>query len=206
MRHEDSKSAFEWCGNGCTSAGSRGSGRNGTERVRRNVKLFVRLFGTLASVVLVACLLSACEYTVSLSDKPSSARDPGLTGAWESVKAGGDVDRLTVLPLNEKTYLVVFDPSGSDAIYARAHHVEPAGVELVQLRWLGAADGSMPEGGRVYQYAAYELVEGKLQVRLLSKDAVPTDVDSARKLRAAIASHRNGAELFRDPMVFAPRP
>jgi hypothetical protein len=87
-------------------------------------------------------------------------------------------------------------------MFAKAFLYRIAGKTLVQLRWIGTAKGSLPENNRVYQFAAYEIEDGELRIRLLNTSLVSKDTTSSAQLASSIEENRDSPDLFREPLVF----
>jgi len=155
-------------------------------------------------MVLAACaILAGCDYTVPLAQTPQMEIDKAVVGLWERTKADGKTERLLVLPLSRHEYLVSFPANGNDAMFARACRCSGAGQTLIQLEWIGTAQGKLPEENRVFQFAAYSVAGDTLRVRMLNSDVVKKDVKSAEALARAIAESKDSPDLFRDEMTFS---
>ena len=154
-------------------------------------------------LVLAACaVLAGCDYTVPLANIPALEIDSGLVGLWQSAKDNGQMESLLVLPLNKQEYMVSFPAGSKDAMFARACLCRTAGMTLVQLEWVGNAQGKLPEDNRVFQFAAYSVVGGTITVRMLNADVVKKDMKSADELAKAIVDNKDNPDLLRDKMVF----
>ena len=154
-------------------------------------------------VLLAVCLIaSACDYTVPLAGTPEEAINRNLLGLWENTKTGDQHERLLVLPLNAREYLVSYPAGNDDAMFAKACLVTRAGLPLAQLEWIGTGKGKQPDDNRVYQVATYSLDGSNLTVRMLNSDVIDKAITNSTDLVTAIAKHKDEAGLFRDPMVF----
>jgi hypothetical protein len=89
-----------------------------------------------------------------------------------------------------------------DGLFARACLCQAGGKTLVQLKWLGNAQGNAPDDNRVYQFASYSVSGDKLTVRLLNTDVVNKDVASTEELAKAIAANKDKTNLFGEVTVF----
>ena len=155
-------------------------------------------------MVLVACgLLAGCDYTVPLAMTPEMGIDAEVVGLWQRTIEEGQLERLLVLPLSKQEYLVSFPAGATNAMFARACLFRAAGKTLVQLAWFGTAKATVPEGNRVFQFAACTLAGDRLTVRLLNAERVNRDAKSADELAKAIADNKDKPDLFRDEMVFS---
>jgi hypothetical protein len=153
-------------------------------------------------VFLIGLILVGCEYTVPLVVKPEIEIDKAVLGVWEQRTEDNKPERLLVLPLDDKEYLVSFPSETDKAMFARACLVRIAGETLVQLRWFGTVQGDLARDNRVYQYAVFSVVKDTLSVRMLNADVVPKTVKSPDELAGAIAEGMDQPDLFREPMVF----
>jgi hypothetical protein len=151
---------------------------------------------------LIGLILVGCEYTVPLATEPKLKIDKEAIGLWQKQDENDKEDRLLVLPLDEKEYLVSL-PAGTDkAMFARACLVEIGGETLVQMRWFGTAQADLATDGRVYQYAIFSVVKDTLSVRMLNTGVVSKTVKSSDELAKAIAEGMDQPDLFREPMLF----
>ncbi len=98
--------------------------------------------------------------------------------------------------------MVSFPAGTTNAMFARASLWQGSGVVLVQLDWVGTAQGNLAQDNRTFQYAAYAVHEGTLTVRLLNPQVIPKDGMSAKTMATAIAENQDNPNLFRDAMVF----
>lgn len=154
-------------------------------------------------MVLIACaMLVGCDYTVPLVKTPAMGIDNAVVGLWERTGKDGQTERLLVLPLSKQEYLVSFPSSGKDAMFARACLCSTADKTLVQLEWIGTAQGKLPEGNRVFQFVTYSVTGDRVTVRLLNSEVVKKDVVSTGELAKAIAANIDNPNLFREDMVF----
>jgi hypothetical protein len=154
-------------------------------------------------LLLVVCLgFAGCDYTVPLTGTPELEIDRKTIGLWERTNDQGQRELLLVLPLNESEYLISYPLSAKNGMFAKAFLYRIAGKTLVQLRWIGTAKGSLPENNRVYQFAAYEIEDGELRIRLLNTSLVSKDTTSSAQLASSIEENRDSPDLFREPLVF----
>lgn len=151
----------------------------------------------------VCALLAGCDYTVPLVETAGMPIDVGVVGLWQRVDADNNSERLLVLPLNEREYLVVYPAESKEALFACGSLWRNEGFTLVQLDWFGTAQGKLPEDRRTFQYADYSLEADKLTLRLLNPEAVTRDAASTAALSAAIAANLKNPQLFRAAMVFS---
>ncbi len=152
-------------------------------------------------LVMVCGVLAGCDFSVPLVKAPERAIDPGVVGLWERT-SGGQKESLLVLPLGKQEYLVSFPAGSTNAMFAKACLCSAAGKTLVQLEWFGTARATVPENGRVFQFAAYTLAGDALTIRLLNADLVNREAKSTAELVKAITDHQDKPELFRNEMVF----
>ncbi len=153
--------------------------------------------------LLLACVaLAGCDYTVPLAEKPALKIDAALVGLWQRPKDHGQIERLLVLPLNEREYMISFPSDSKDAMFAKACLCRAGELTIVQLEWFGTAKGGLPEDRRVFQFADYSVAGDALTVRLLNTEVVNKELKSSGELAKAIADNRAKPDLFRDKMVF----
>ena len=156
----------------------------------------------LAVTTLAVAALGGCDYTTPLVATPEIEIDQALVGLWQSTKPGGPADKLLVLPLNPREYLVSYPAGKDDAMFGRGCLWRGAGLTLVQLDWFGTARAALPEDRRTFQFAAYTVAGGQLSVRLLNADLVKNDVQTPDELAKAIAAHKDDETLFREALLF----
>jgi hypothetical protein len=159
-------------------------------------------FPNIFLVTLAAIVLTACDFTVSLSEKPEMRIDENATGLWQRTKPDGDTESLLILPLDEYEYFISWPEGAKTELYARAHLFELTGMTLVQLQWFGNSDGDIPDDDRNYQYADYTIKATTLTIRLLNADIIGRDFHSADELAQAIVAERDNPELYRDALTF----
>lgn len=150
----------------------------------------------------VCLLLVGCDFTVPLVETPTLDIDKSAIGAWEKPKAGGQAERLLVLPLGKQEYLVSYTGNGIDSIYARGCLCKAADATLVQLQWIGNSKGAPPDDGRIYQFASFTVTGNQLSLRLLNPEVVSRDLKSAAALTKEIVDNKANPSLFREAMVF----
>lgn len=154
------------------------------------------------AVSVVCALLAGCDYTVPLVKTANLPIDPAVVGLWQGVGGDSGGDRLLVLPLNKKEYLVVYPAGSKDAMFARGCLWRDGGAVLVQLDWFGTAQGKVPDDNRTFQYAAYTVESDTLTCRLLNPETVRSDIASPADLAKAIAANKGDPKLFREKKVF----
>jgi len=151
----------------------------------------------------VVCgMLAGCEYTVPLVKTPELGIDSAVVGLWSRSKEDGQKESLLVLPLNQQEYMVALPAGSKDAMFARACLCRTADMTLVQLEWIGTAQGKLPESNRVFQFATYSVVGDTMAVRMLNAGVVNKDVKSTAELARAIADNKDRPDIFRDKMVY----
>lgn len=154
-------------------------------------------------LAMLACAMAAgCDYVAPLAGVPELDMDPQVVGAWERQADNARGERLLVLPLSKREYLVAFSTSATNTLYAKAWRCRAGGKMLVQLQWIGTAEGKVPEDSRLYQCAAYEVSGDQLQVRMLSTAIVSRDLTSSAAMARAIDANKDNPALFIDPMSY----
>ena len=152
--------------------------------------------------VVVCLLLAGCDFTVPLSGKPEMVIDKQAVGLWERVLPDGDTERLLVMALNEREYVLCWPKGAGTELFARAHLFEYSSKSLVQLQWFGNSEGAAPDDDRVFQIAAYSVAGDVLEIRLLNADVTGKDFRSSDELARAIESNKDNPSLFLDVMIF----
>lgn len=150
----------------------------------------------------VCVVLTGCDYTVPLVDKPDMAMETQLIGLWEKSDGDNKAERLLILPLSKQEHLVAYPYGGEGGLFAKACACRIAEKLFVQLEWFGTAEGTLPDDGRVYQYATYQLRDGELEIRLLNADVVSREISSPAELKKAIETQKDTKDYFREAMVF----
>lgn len=154
-------------------------------------------------LVAVGLWVGACDYRVPLGEAPEREIDPGVIGLWERTRDDGETERLLVLPMGAREYLVMFPAGTPNALFGRAWLVEQDGdPRWVQLQWLGTGQGRVPEADTpVFQVARYRLDGDALAVRLLNPEVVTGDAATAAELAQAVEANRDHPDLFREEAV-----
>lgn len=151
---------------------------------------------------LAVAAVAACDYTVPLVVTPKIDIDRAGIGLWERSGGNAQEERLLVLPLGDREYLVSYPAGAGNAMYARGTLWRGAGTTLVQLDWIGTARGKLPDGERTYQFASYAIEDNVLRIRLLNPDVVDRDIPSTSRLAGVIEAKRDDLDLFRKPWQF----
>lgn len=160
----------------------------------------IRPMKTTMWIAAAACAaLTGCEYTVPVAKGPSGEADRSLVGVWNRVQAGHS-ERLLVLPVGKSEWLVSLPSNTEDAMFARAWPVRAAGLDLVQLQWLGTARGALPENDKIYQLAAFSIEGGTLTVRTVN--GVGVGASSPKELIKELEAGKDRADFFREAMVY----
>ena len=153
-------------------------------------------------IVAVCAMLAGCDYTVPLVTAPALDIDRAIMGVWERTTAQKQTERLLVLPLDQRQYLVAYPAGETHTMYAKGCLAKCADKTFVQLEWFGTADGKEPEDTRVYQLATYTLKGDELTVRMVSTDVVSKDITTSADLAKSIEKNKAKPELLGEPMVF----
>lgn len=154
-------------------------------------------------LLLLAILISGCDYTVPLLAKPYRDIDRALVGSWGRTNENGEAEQLLVLPLGRREYLVSYPAGSPHALFARGCEWVGSGLTLVQLDWVGNARGGTPDDAKTFQYASYRIEAEVLRVRMLNPDLISGPFTNGAELAAAISTHRDDPELFRAPLEFS---
>lgn len=153
-------------------------------------------------LAIIGLLLSACDFTVPLSPKPLLPLDQRATGLWERELPEGKIERLLVLPLNDKEYFISWPEGDKTELYAKAHLFDYSGKTLVQLEWFGNSEGTVPDDDDIYQVAKYTIKDNVLEIDMLNPRVVGYDHNTTADLAAALEKNRNNPELFHDKMIY----
>ena len=153
-------------------------------------------------LVVICLMLAGCDYTVPFVSTPSIDIDRSVIGLWQKSKDGGQTERLLVLPLSGKEYLVSFPAGTKHAMFARTCLWRGEGMTLVQLNWIGTALAKLPENNRTYQFASYSVKGDEMRIRLLNKDVIKKDIGSSEELVKAIAGNKTNPNLLGNEMLF----
>jgi len=156
--------------------------------------------------LLAICLfcfgLAGCDYSVPLVETPSISRDDAVLGSWEKRLVNGELQRLLILPMDDREYLVVFPAKSKNAMFSRAALWSGPWGKWAQLDWLGTEDGEIPENDLTYQFAMYTVDEDELIIQLLNPDIVSGKKKSALEIEKSIVENHNHPRLFREAMIF----
>lgn len=159
-----------------------------------NIKLLI--------IAIVCALVTGCDYTIPLVIQPETEMDTALIGLWEREHKEGPAERLLVLPLSQKEFLVSFPAGSTNAMFACACQCRANDLALVQLRWIGTAQAALSGDPRIFQFASYSIAGNTLTVRLLNADCVNRNVNSKDEFEASITRAKDNPDLFRSEMVF----
>jgi len=150
----------------------------------------------------ILVLLVGCEYIVSLVATPEIDIDKSIIGLWQRSKEDGHTERLLILPLGKKEYLVSFPAGSDDAMFGRACLCRVSGKMLFQIEWFGTAKAELPKDNRIFQFGDYRLAADTLTIRLLNSDLINKDISSSADLTKAISGNIENPKLLREGMVF----
>jgi len=153
-------------------------------------------------IFLLCIFVFGCDYTVPVIKSPGLKIDRDIIDLWTRPGGNGDTERLAVLPLSEREYLISFTGQGGESLYARGWTFRLGNLELVQIEWLGTSEGEPPETDRVFQYCSWSLEADTLEVRLINPEAVDKNIKSREALKAAIKNAQDSPDLFKKPMLF----
>ncbi|MDD5261107.1 MAG: hypothetical protein PHD76_04590 [Methylacidiphilales bacterium] len=155
-------------------------------------------------LILSACiLLAGCDYTAPLVKTPSEDIDKTVVGQWQrELKESNKSEKLLVLALDSKEYLVVYSTEHGNTIYARGCLCHAAGLTFVQLKWFGNGQAEAPDDNRVYQFVGYSVAGNKLTVRMLNPDVVKRDAATSEELAREILAAKDNPHRFKEEMVF----
>ena len=162
-----------------------------------------RLFDErILAIGLVCFALAGCDYSVPLVETPSMPRDDAVFGSWEKRLVNGELQRLLILPMDDRGYFVVFPAKSKNAMFARGSLWSGPWGKWVQLDWFGTEDGEIPDNDLTYQFAMYSVDDDKLIIQLLNPNIVSGKIKSASEIEKSIVENRHHPKLFREAMVF----
>jgi hypothetical protein len=153
-------------------------------------------------MLMAAVLFAGCDFTVPLVTTPGMDIDKSLLGLWQGTGDDGKIEQLLVLELDAREYLVSYPSASKDGMFARACLCRADNQTLVQIKWVGTANGNPPDDNRVFQYASYTVSGDKMSVRFLNNEVVNKDAASSAELLKSIAANRDKPDLFRTAAVF----
>jgi hypothetical protein len=142
--------------------------------------------------------LTACNYDVSLTPKPTRQIDARLLGDWVAVDPDDHKEMLMgVRRLDDSTYIVILD---GDAY--RAFHSDFAGTAFVSVQNLQPGDSD-----RKYTYYWWQLSADGTQLSLkgVSTRLVPEDTQGRAALQKLIKANLTNPALFGDLLTFTPK-
>lgn len=157
-------------------------------------------------LIITIFMFSGCRYEVPLvatSDRPI---DPEILGLWKLIPEPGEdpeeVETMMILAYSDTEYLI-HHPVGQDDMYYRAYPIKVGDKACVQLQIIGDEDGPLRHTGEgLYLVAAYELIQGRLEVTILNTDVLSNTFKTSRALRKAFRSHIEHPALFDNPGTF----
>ncbi len=161
---------------------------------------------SIVSCLMALFLLNGCEYEWPLVAQPEEEIDQRLVGVWRRELSDGDEERLLIFPMSDREYLVSFPVGATDAMFARAALWREEGMTLVQLEWFGNAKALVPNDEPRYQYASYQMENGRLEIRLVNSSIVGGKQESAEALKAAILAKREDPAFYRESKTFTKVP
>ena len=162
----------------------------------------MRLAHKIPTILLASVLFAGCDFTVPLVTTPGMDIDKSILGVWQATGDDGKVEQLLVLALDAREYLVSYPSASKDGMFARACLCRTDDKTLVQIKWLGKADGTTADDGRVFQFASYTVSSDKMSVRFLNNEVVNKDAASSAELAKSIAANRGKPDLFGTTTVF----
>ncbi len=138
-------------------------------------------------------VLSGCNYTFSLTAKPTHQIDARLLGDWVAVDKDSTKEELMhVRQYDESTYVVSMD----NDIY-RVFHSDFAGTAFVSVQDLNSTD-------RKYIYFVWRLSADGAQLSLqsVSDQVIPDTTKSRSALQQLIKQNLANPKLFNDPLTY----
>lgn len=159
----------------------------------------MKLFKSIALVL--AIMLSGCQYLVPLSEEHNINIDTDLLGYWTMLPDESDpeasIDSMTVLQFSDSEYIVNYVSEGS-GMFFRAYLIAVGDQTLLQLELLGTDEGPYEESADEHRFivANYVLDQGKLEVKTLNTELVSRDLRDSESLMQAFLANLDNPELF----------
>lgn len=150
----------------------------------------------------VCALLSGCDYTVSLVDKPDTDIDRSIVGLWQRTNEQAKTEDLVILPLSDKEYMISYPTDPGKAMFARGCLARVDDLTFVQLTWIGSSDGGVPDDNKIYQYVRYSVTGDTLSFELLNDDVVEKGAAESLGMAGVIRAKKGEPELFEPAMTF----
>jgi hypothetical protein len=91
-------------------------------------------------------------------------------------------------------------PEGEKAMCFRAFAVDLARQRCIQIQLIGTADGSVKPENRKYHMLKVALDKDELEIRTIRR--FWARIQTERMRSGTLATHKDQADLFGDPMVF----
>jgi hypothetical protein len=147
-------------------------------------------------LAIVCLVLTACNYDVPLTEKPTRKIEERLLGDWVSFdKDEQKMEQMHVRKLDDSTYVVALDKD----IY-RIFHSDFADTAFVSVQDLNSEE-------RKYAYYAWTLsADGKeLRVKIVSTNVVPEETKGREALQKLLQANLANPKLYGDTLVFTPK-
>jgi hypothetical protein len=148
-----------------------------------------RLAGLLGLALLTVVLTACGQYSAPITEQATRKINATLIGDWAS--ADRKV-RIKIRELNETAYVVTYN-----GILFKAFHSDFSGVSFVSVQEL-----ETPE--RSFTYLAYRTSDDgqKLYLRLVNKEVIPDDVQTASAVRLLLRDNLQNPALFHTEQTF----
>lgn len=147
-------------------------------------------------------LMLGCKYSTPLTTEPGLPVEPKLIGSWEMTSDGDKHDRMVILPLDDREYLVEYPAGGADSMYYRAVTLTNAAGSLAQLKLLGTPKEALKKGEEPYQIARWTLDGDSLRLAILNVKIVGEKHATPADFAKVIVDNAGNPELFDDPATF----
>lgn len=155
-------------------------------------------------VALIAGLLLivGCKFSTPLTTEPGLPVEPKLVGSWEMASDGNKSERMVILPLDAREYLVAYPADGADAMYYRAVTLTNAAGTLAQLKLLGTPRGAIGSDEPPYQIVRWTLDGDSLRLAVLNDKVAGAKHATSADFAKAITDNAANPALFDDPATF----
>ena len=150
-------------------------------------------FGWLRTIGLAISLasfaLTACQYDIPITSRPTRKVQERLLGDWTSADG---MEKLKLRSLDDSIYVVYYDGD-----LFRAYHSDVAETPFATVQDLNSSD-------RKYAYVIWKLSDdGKiLRLRNVNDKVVPRETKDSASVVALLTKNASNPELFGDEIEF----
>jgi hypothetical protein len=153
----------------------------------------------------VTILFAGCQYEAPLTPIHNIPVNPDLIGRWLDDSAPGKTTLekvMLVLKYSDTEYLIHY-PATDNGLYFRAYQIKVGDMHFLQIEMIGTGKGPLkPVDKDRFHVAAYTLEDGMLEVRMLNKEVVKSDMKTSDALYAAVLGNLDNENLYNKPGKF----